>query len=155
MDGTGFCINDGVLCITNDEYCQLRTLTIEPDQALTGTRRLLHTVCLPSNLVDPVELCHRGAKRSREEVLAAMPPQAVLSLSPGSAGWHSGSRNPPLIAGLAVPGRSEWAAPPLDQARVHQRMFHAGAQAAGHERNRWVRSGSEPKVEGRSRQDTP
>lgn len=69
-------------------------------------------------LVDAVELRHRGAKRSREEVLATVPLRAVLSLSPGRPGWHSGSRNPPLMAGLVVPGKAEWATPPLDQARV-------------------------------------
>lgn len=69
-------------------------------------------------LVDAVELRYRGEKRSREEVLEAVPLRAVLSLSPGRPGWHSGSRNPPLMAGLVVPGRAEWATPPLDQARV-------------------------------------
>lgn len=69
-------------------------------------------------LVDAVELRWRGTKRSREEVLAAMPTRAVLSLSPGRPGWHSGSRNPPLMAGLVVPGKAEWAVPPLDPARV-------------------------------------
>ena len=77
-----------------------------------------YPLCLSSMLVDAVELRWRGTKRSREEVLAAVPTRAVLSLSPGRPGWHSGSRNPPLMAGLVVPGKAEWAVPPLDPARV-------------------------------------
>lgn len=69
-------------------------------------------------LVDVVELRCRGLKRAREEVLSATPVRGLLSLSPGRPGWHSGSRNPPLMAGVVLPGRSEWAMPPLDQARV-------------------------------------
>jgi hypothetical protein len=69
-------------------------------------------------LVDVVELRYLGMKRPREDVLAAVPLRAVLSLSPGRPGWHSVARNPPLMAGLVVPGKAEWATPPLDQARV-------------------------------------
>lgn len=75
-------------------------------------------VCLCSMLIDAVELRCRGEKRSREEVLAAVPLRAVLSLYPGRHGWHSGNRNPPLMAGLVVPGRAEWATQPLGRARV-------------------------------------
>ncbi len=63
-------------------------------------------------LVDVVELRCRGVKRAREEVLSATPVRGLLSLSPGRPGWHSGSRNPPLMAGVVLPGRSEWAMPP-------------------------------------------
>lgn len=69
-------------------------------------------------LVEVVELRCRGVKRAREDVLAAEPVRVLLSLSPGRPGWHSGSRNPPLMAGVVRPGLSEWAMPPLDQARV-------------------------------------
>jgi hypothetical protein len=85
----------------------------------TRTGRLRHQSCM---LIQHVGRCGRaaleGTKRSREEVLAAVPTRAVLSLSRGRPGWHSGSPNPPLMAGLVVPGKAEWAVPPLDPARV-------------------------------------
>lgn len=69
-------------------------------------------------LVDVVELRHRGVKRPRAQVLADKPVRAVLTLQAGRPGWHAGQRNAPLLAGLLVPGETNWAREPLDPARV-------------------------------------
>ena len=69
-------------------------------------------------LVDLVELRAQGMKLPREVVLAATPLRGELSLSEGRPGWYRGQKNPPLLAGLVVPGRTEWAIAPLDSAWV-------------------------------------
>ena len=69
-------------------------------------------------LVDLVELRCQGVKLPREVVLAAVPLRGELSLSEGRPGWYRGQRSPPLLAGLVVPGKTEWALAPLDQAWV-------------------------------------
>jgi hypothetical protein len=69
-------------------------------------------------LVDLVQLRHLGAKRSRDDLRSANPIRGHLSLNCRRPGWHPGQRNAPLLAGLLLPGTTEWAIPPLDLARV-------------------------------------
>lgn len=76
------------------------------------------TVYISSIVVDVVELRYLGMKRPRADVLVAVPLRAVLLLCRGRPSWHSVARNPPLMAGLVVPGKAEWGTPPLDQARI-------------------------------------
>lgn len=69
-------------------------------------------------LVDVVQLRHLGVKRARNDVRATPPIRGILSLNCRRPGWHPGQRNPPLLAGLILPGAIEWCIPPLDCARV-------------------------------------
>lgn len=71
-------------------------------------------------LVDVVVMRIRGEPRPRAEVQSAVPVRGVLQLDHVRPGWHRGQRNAPLLAGLVVPGGSEWALPPLDQARIER-----------------------------------
>lgn len=71
-------------------------------------------------LVDVVVMRVRGEPRPRAEVQAAAPVRGVLQIDYVRPGWHRGQRNAPLLAGLVVPGGSEWALPPLDQARIER-----------------------------------
>lgn len=75
-------------------------------------------------LVDVVELRNRGVKRPRAQVLAEKPVRAELSLQAGRPGWHADQRNAPLLAGLLVPGETNWAKEPLDPARPGTRNRH-------------------------------
>lgn len=69
-------------------------------------------------LVDVVLMRIRGEPRRRADVQASVPVRGVLQLDHVRPGWHRGQRDAPLLAGLVVPGGSEWALPPLDQARI-------------------------------------
>lgn len=71
-------------------------------------------------LVDVVVMKIRGETRPKAEVRSAAPVRGVLQLDHGRPGWHRGQHNAPLLAGLVVPGGTEWALPPLDQARIER-----------------------------------
>lgn len=71
-------------------------------------------------LVDVVVMKIRGEARPKAEVRSAVPVRGVLQLDDARPGWHRGQRNAPLLAGLVVPGGTEWALPPLDQARIER-----------------------------------
>lgn len=71
-------------------------------------------------LVDVVVMRIQGKPRPRAEVRAASPVRGVLQLDFARPGWHRGQRNAPLLAGLVLPGASEWALPPLDNARIQK-----------------------------------
>ncbi len=68
--------------------------------------------------MDVVVMRIRGEPRPKAEVRSAVPVRGVLQRDHVRPGWHHGQRNPPLLAGLVVPGASEWALPPLAQARI-------------------------------------
>jgi hypothetical protein len=74
-------------------------------------------------LVDVVCLRIKGEPRPRAEVLAAMrtsPVRGELQLDNARPGWYPGKRDAPKLAGLVVPGATDWALPPLDNARVEK-----------------------------------
>lgn len=71
-------------------------------------------------LVDVVPLRVLGVPRPRDEVRAAVPFRGLLQLDFVRPGWYRGQKKPPLLAGVLLPGQTEWALPPLDYARVER-----------------------------------
>lgn len=122
--------------------------------------------CLPM-LVDVVPLRILGVPRPREEVTAAVPVRGVLRLDFLRPGWYRGMKNAPLLAGVLKPGETEWALPPLDQARIEriragnlyivgvEEILHARRNLRAYRQGWWCRVVYEAVEEGVARPGPP
>lgn len=72
-------------------------------------------------LVDVVVMRIQGEPRPKAEVHSATPVRGILQLDfVRPPGWHPRRGSVPLLAGLVVPGGSDWVLPPLDEARIER-----------------------------------